>query len=227
MSDEASAHRDPRSDHLSVPRSARVWTWGPDEADDIWIVLHGYRQLAGRFIRRFEPLVASGVRVIAPEGLSRFYLDEAGGSHGPEARIGATWMTREDREAEIRDYVGYLDRVHRSYCVRPGASSVRVTVLGFSQGVHTASRWLSFGTPPLDRIVLWGARLPSDLDLASVADRWTRTEVVLVHGETDRFDSAAGRARDDALLHEIGVEGARYAHPQGHRIDAEVLRTLR
>jgi len=218
---------EPESDHLSVPRSARVWTWGPEGAGDVWVVLHGYRQLAGRFIRRFQPLVDAGVRVVAPEGLSRFYLDEAGGSHGPDARIGATWMTREDREAEIRDYIGYLDRVHETYCAGGGASAPRVTVLGFSQGVHTAARWLSFGAPRLDRIVLWGARLPWDLDLESVADRWTRTDVVLVHGESDRFDSEPGRVHDDARLEEIGVRGRRYAHLQGHRIDSEVLRTLR
>ena len=37
-----------------------------------------------------------------PEGLSRFYLDDPRKRHGPDAPIGASWMTREDREHEIR-----------------------------------------------------------------------------------------------------------------------------
>ena len=75
----------------------------------MWVVCHGYRQLARRFIREFQGIAGAERRIVAPEGLSRFYLDEEGGPHGPEARVGATWMTREDRIAEIDDYVAYLD----------------------------------------------------------------------------------------------------------------------
>ncbi len=48
-------------------------------------------------------------------------------------------MTKEDRENEIADYVDFLDAVFGEV-VTPGA---RVTVLGFSQGVATAARWLA------------------------------------------------------------------------------------
>ncbi|NIP78275.1 MAG: phospholipase, partial [Gemmatimonadetes bacterium] len=82
---------------------------------EVWFVLHGYGQLAERFVRRFDALpgVRDGMRaVVAPEALSRFYVEEeVTGPHGPESRVGATWMTRADREHEIRDYVEYLDRV--------------------------------------------------------------------------------------------------------------------
>ncbi len=215
----------PEATHLEVTRTARVWMWGPVKASDVWVVLHGYRQLAGRFLRRFEPLVSEGVRVLAPEGLSRFYLDEGGGSHGPDARIGATWMTREDREVEIVDYVRYLDRVHQAYC-RTGPAP-RITALGFSQGVHTLARWLSFGDATIHRAVFWGARLPSDLDLASVAHRWSEPEVILVHGEADPYDSAAGREQDDRMLAAAGIAARRCVHGEGHRIESGLLRTLR
>ncbi|MFW6202332.1 MAG: hypothetical protein ACOC8B_07130, partial [Gemmatimonadota bacterium] len=79
---------------------------------EIWFVCHGYRQLAGRFVRRFAPLDDGNRLIVAPEALSRFYLDDDGGPHGPDARIGATWMTRADRENEIRDYVDYLDTLY-------------------------------------------------------------------------------------------------------------------
>ncbi|MEZ4422546.1 MAG: hypothetical protein R3E98_04000 [Gemmatimonadota bacterium] len=215
---------EPSAAPLEVLRTARVWTWGPAEARDAWIVLHGYRQLAGRFLRRFAPLVDQGVRVVAPEGLSRFYLDDDGGPHGPEARIGATWMTREDRDAEIRDYVRYLDRVWQE---RLPAAVERVTVLGFSQGVHTAARWLSFGRGAPARLVLWGAGLPGDLDLDAVQPRWREVDVVLVHGASDPAHPQAGRARDDARLRGAGIAFRRLEHPGGHRIDADLLRTLR
>ncbi|MEZ4763957.1 MAG: hypothetical protein R3C26_12480 [Calditrichia bacterium] len=37
--------------------------------------------------------------------MSRFYLQSTNG------RIGATWMTREDRENEIADYLAYLNNL--------------------------------------------------------------------------------------------------------------------
>jgi dienelactone hydrolase len=79
--------------------------------------------------------------VVAPEALSRFYVDRGEPAAGTPARVGATWMTREDREAEIADYVRYLDRALDAAAGRPGAAAPALGVLGFSQGAATACRW--------------------------------------------------------------------------------------
>ncbi len=104
-----------RQGWIRVPRTARYRVLGdPERAAEVWFVLHGYGQLAERFVARFQALpgLAEGTRaVVAPEALSRFYLDVGGGEHGADSPVGATWMTREDREHEIRDYVEYLDRL--------------------------------------------------------------------------------------------------------------------
>lgn len=79
--------------HLEVARTARYWVIGEDVSNpaEVWFVLHGYKQLACRFLRRFEPL-ADGTRLlVAAEGLSRFYAEESPGRHGPGAVVGATW----------------------------------------------------------------------------------------------------------------------------------------
>lgn len=88
--------------HLTVERTARYWTLGEAEsAEEVWVVLHGYKQLARRFIRRFKPLDNGRRLIVAPEGLSRFYVSPSEGRHGVASVVGATWMTREDRRAEI------------------------------------------------------------------------------------------------------------------------------
>ncbi|MCA1790257.1 MAG: hypothetical protein LC667_10475, partial [Thioalkalivibrio sp.] len=69
-----------------MPRTARYRVLGdPASAREVWFVLHGYRQMAGRFIRRFGPLPGAGRSraVVAPEALSRFYIEEEVGPHGP------------------------------------------------------------------------------------------------------------------------------------------------
>src|SRR5690606_29110285 len=103
-----------REQHTTVPRTARYYTLGRagPELGQVWFVCHGYGQLAARFIRRFRGLDNGRRLIVAPEALSRFYVGDHGGPHGPESRVGATWMTREDRLREIDDYVRYLDLLH-------------------------------------------------------------------------------------------------------------------
>ena len=82
---------------IRVPRTARYHVLGdPATARMVWVLLHGYGQLARFFLNKFEGL-EDGLLIAAPEGLSRFYLD------AQHQRVGATWMTREDREHEIGD----------------------------------------------------------------------------------------------------------------------------
>ena len=62
--------------HLTVTKTARYWTLGDTTSSggDAWFVLHGYKQLARRFLKRFGS-IANGSRIIvAPEALSRFYV---------------------------------------------------------------------------------------------------------------------------------------------------------
>ena len=91
--------------HFTVPRTARYWTAGPPptEALGTLYVLHGYGQLAQFFVRKFQAAADSGWHVVAPEGGHRFYLK------GTSGRVGASWMTREDRLSDIDDYVAFLD----------------------------------------------------------------------------------------------------------------------
>ncbi len=202
--------------HLSVPRSARYVTLGNEAAPvEIWFVLHGYGQLAARFLRGFAPLDDGTRLIVAPEGLSRFYLDSGG-----SAKIGASWMTREDRLTEIADYVRYLDAL---YAAVGGATAQRVVVLGFSQGTATAARWLALGAARADRLILWGGEVPPDLDLDAARARWSRTAVLLVAGTTDRFITAKVLARDEARLreHNIGYRVERFEG--GHEVVREVL----
>ncbi|MFY7923741.1 MAG: esterase, partial [Gemmatimonas sp.] len=55
-------------------RTARYSVLGtePAEAQRVWFVLHGYGQLAPRFLRHFAGAVPPDTCVVAPEGLSRF-----------------------------------------------------------------------------------------------------------------------------------------------------------
>lgn len=212
-----------REHSLRVSRTARFAVCGdPETCAEAWFVLHGYRQLAGRFIQRFIglPGVSDGRRaVIAPEALNRFYIEpEPAGPHGPGSRVGATWMTRHDRDAEIRDYVDYLDRLRDHVA----GTARRLVVLGFSQGAETASRWAVLGGAPPDELILWGGGLAADLDEERAVPALARTAVTFVVGDADRW----ARERSGAglpLLERLGVQARRIGYPGGHRLEPEVL----
>jgi predicted esterase len=205
--------------HLSVPRTARFFTLGNEATPtELWFVLHGYGQLAARFIRHFEPLDDGSRLVVAPEGLSRFYIEA---NHAD--KIGASWMTQEDRLVEIADYVRYLDAV---YAAVGGATAPRVVVFGFSQGTATAARWLATGTARADRLILWGGEVPPDLDLAAARARWPETGVTLVAGNTDPFITAKVLARDEARLRENGIVYQVERFEGGHELVPDVVRRI-
>ena len=191
-----------RERHIRVARTARYYTLGPAGTSlrEVWLVCHGYRQLARRFLTRFADLDDGTRLIVAPEGLSRFYLHDPASGHGKEVPIGATWMTREDRENEITDYVGFLDgvldevldevpdEVPDELSTESGGTA-RLTVLGFSQGAHTVCRWVAAGEAAIERIILWGAYLPDDLDLNRGPERLGSAELILVRGLLDHFIS--------------------------------------
>ena len=219
--------------HLEVVRTARYWVLGEEVATprEVWIVLHGYRQLAGRFLNRFKPLADGTRRIVAPEALSRFYADLTPGRHGPGAQVGASWMTREDREHEIADHVRYLDRLADVLVPEsappagaPGPVLPRLVVLGFSQGVAAAARWTVLGRTRPARLILWGDFVPPDLDLAAAARAWRDTEVVLVRGRRDHVfaDPKAGEAEAERLR-AAGLEPRRVGYDGGHDTDPRVL----
>lgn len=215
---------------MQVRRTARIHTLGPTDpslAAEAWVVLHGYRQLAGRFLRRFRVLDEGARLIVAPEGLSRFYVERETSRHGPGSLVGASWMTREEREHEILDYVAYLDEVGDRF-LRPTRSGSRIplTVFGFSQGVATAVRWVTLGRHPCRRLVCWGDTLPPDLESDAFRARMEGVELILVRGEGDGTRRPDVEARQDAMLREAGIPFRTVTHPGGHRVEPDLVAEL-
>ena len=120
-------------------------------------VLHGYGQLAKYFIRKFIPATKLGYTVVAPEGQHHFYL------HGTSGRVGASWMTKENREQDIVNYIAYLDAIHAEFTGQKEWDEI--VVLGFSQGVATAFRWLAESNIKPSKFMICSGLTPPDVDL--------------------------------------------------------------
>jgi predicted esterase len=190
---------------------------------EVWFVCHGFGQLASHFVRHFAPL-DDGTRVIvAPEALSRFYLGETDGRGSRNARVGATWMTREDRLAEIADYVGYLDAIHDRVIAEVGDRAIRKVALGFSQGAATAARWVALGRSRVAELVLWAGALPPELGSAGDLRQLREVRLTVVLGTRDDFASAERLGEEETRLRELGLPFRVVRFDGGHQLDAATL----
>ena len=212
--------------HIKVSRTARYLILGTINSDirQLWLVCHGYRQLARRFLDRFQELDDGSRVIVAPEGLSRFYLEE-NGVRGLD-KIGATWMTREDRINEISDYVGYLDEVLENVQEELGGPPENLIVLGFSQGVHTACRWVIAGDMPVNKLICWGAYPPDDLDRERGPGRLTDSVLILVRGLSDRRIMEEDHHMQEERLSKMNIPFRTLTHPGGHDLDPDLLQNL-
>lgn len=190
----------------------------PRQIDDLWLLFHGYAQTAPEFFDAAGPLLdASGFDAIAPEGPSRFYARSGRGD------VVASWMTSVEREAEIAEYLRFFENLLTDIDIPPTS---RLHLLGFSQGVATALRFLAESTRTIASCILWSAGFRRD-ELENAADAIAETgRFYLVDGEADPLVEVdvIDRLADD--LRSLGAAVERRSHPGRHELDADLLRGL-
>lgn len=95
-------------------------------------------------------------------------------------------MTKDNREAEIEDYINYLNQLYKTILKENTTSDLKINVVGFSQGGHTASRWLANGKSKCDNIIIWSSPFPDDLDLKFLPKN---SAIFVLFGDDDKFVS--------------------------------------
>jgi predicted esterase len=211
--------------HITFSFKARFHTTGEinERTKHILFVLHGYGQLAQYFIRKFSSLENKDVVVIAPEGLSRFYLDPPDGAGRKTTRVGATWMTKENRLVDIENYIQYLDSIF-STIVKD--RSIPVSILGFSQGSATASRWILSKNIHFSRLILWAGILPPDMDFEIGGDVLKDKSVMMVYGKHDPFLTDARFTEMKILTEKLKTKVDVVTFEGGHDIEEQALLQL-
>ncbi len=184
--------------------------------EELWIVCHGYGQLASKFIDDFEVLKKSGRLIIAPEGLSRFYW---GGFTGP---VVSSWMTSGDRLDEIADYCDWLDSLYDEL-QSMFSPTIKITVLGFSQGTATVMRWLHAREPKINRLILWAGMTPEDISYLELNNYFSKMEKYFVYGTQDQFITPERLNWQAGFLKEQHLDFKVKNFDGKHRIDSEVL----
>jgi len=213
-----------QSHDLSFEFKARYYTLGElnSSTKSIWIALHGYGQLAAYFIKKFDALSNSNIYLIAPEALARFYVDPLQSTGRASDRVGASWMTKENRLVDIENYISYLNALYQHLDLPP---TIPLTVFGFSQGAATISRWIADGKIKLNRMILWSGMFPPDMDFVSAKEILKGKEIVFVYGKEDPF---LGDSRNtmETIWTKLEIHPQVIAFDGGHEIPEDVLKKL-
>lgn len=193
---------------------------------NVWFVLHGYGQLAQYFIQKFSLLASGETCVIAPEGLSHFYIEDMPTRmRTGNNRVGATWMTRENRLTDIENYCEYLTSVYKTELQH--YPDTHVTILGFSQGAATASRWALDNRINFNRLILWSGILPPDMNFKDGKAILSGKEFLVVYGTNDPFVTPDRMREMEELTLKLGIVPGYLTFNGGHDIDEKMLHQLR
>lgn len=193
---------------------------------EVWFVLHGYGQLATYFAKKFEAITERNCVVVAPEGLSRFYLEDVQHrASGLPSRVGASWMTREERLTDIQNYLIYLTAVY--HAVIPSDFAGKVSVLGFSQGAATAARWAISNQIRFERLILWAGIFPDDLNFEAARNVLASKQTVLVRGTSDPLITPERLAQSQKLIDQLRLVPEIRTFGGGHEIpESELLKLV-
>ncbi|MCB0479020.1 MAG: hypothetical protein KDC84_12705 [Crocinitomicaceae bacterium] len=199
---------------MIVQKTAKICTYGNPKAQRVWIVLHGYGQLAQFFIKKFKTLDETKNYVIAPEGLHRFYLQGTGG------RVGASWMTKEERQTDIQDYVNYLNQLRLEYQLDAYAE---IILVGFSQGAATSARWMEIGGFQPSIYMHWAGVFPPDLEFNPEQNAFSNSRNFYVVGNQDPYFSSEIVQSELSQFEDKGIAIEYISFEGEHTIDSQVL----
>lgn len=204
---------------IVVEKTAHYYSLGNiSTAKTLWFVLHGYGYNANYFIHKFDVLADEENLVIAPEGLSNFYVT------GVSGRVGASWMTKENREDEIQDYLNYLNSLYETILSQIDLTEVKVNIIGFSQGGATAARWVSDNKIKCANLILWASVFPDDMEFEVLK---TQTNSFLLYGDDDEYVTPERIEKQKATLEKANINCKLIEFKGKHDVPAEVLKEQR
>ena len=151
-----------------------------DNTENIWIVFHGYGQLSKYFIRRFDVLDSDKNYIIAPQGLSKFYVDE------DYKNVGASWLTKEDRGSDLLNQQKYLIKLMDELKLKIDFSKIKINFFGFSQGVSALTRLLMNYNMKVNNIIIWAGWVPDEFFNIN-KDILKNTNLFFVVGNEDKY----------------------------------------
>lgn len=154
---------------------------------NVWLVFHGMGYLSKYFARYFRELNTEENFVVIPQAPSKFYLGTK------YKHVGANWLTKENTVADTQNVLTYIDTVWNK---EKPETLPRFIVMGYSQGVSIAMRWLASRKIQCDTLVLHSGGIPKELDGEDFQYLSKNTKITYIYGDTDEYITEAKKTEE-------------------------------
>ncbi|SHJ04842.1 Predicted esterase [Arenibacter nanhaiticus] len=186
---------------------------------NVWIVFHGIGFLSKYFLNYFSQLPRDINYIIAPQAPSKYYLNNE------YKRVGASWLTKENRALETKNILSYLDNLYQSENI---PSHCKLIILGFSQGVSIASRWVAHSKIPCHQLCLYAGGIPAELkpeDFHFLKEH--STQIKIIYGDQDPLLSGQRLQQEKTKIDTLFQGKAQFiSFEGGHVINKDLINNL-
>ena len=181
----------------------------------VWIVFHGIGYLSRYFLKYFKDLPSEEHYIIAPQAPSKYYLNDS------YTHVGASWLTKENTMLELGNVLQFLDSIMEQESI---PENCRINILGFSQGVSIALRWVCRSRIKCNKLILYAGGMPDELKSEDTAFLRQNTEISIVFGKQDAFLTVERMVAEEEKIERLfGGQVRRVDFEGGHEMRPEVL----
>lgn len=187
------------------------------DTDYVWLLFHGFGQLADSFIKDFKNL-GENHYVIALQAPSKFYVKGF-------TQIGASWLTQQDLELEKENVLNYIQKVYQAEGLAD-RTDLKLNLLGFSQGVSVMTRFLAKYKISFHQLICWAGKFPKELqasDFNYLDQKSNQVKVLLVAGKEDPVAPPEQIKKELKRLASFFTKIETLSYTGGHKISADVI----
>ena len=141
----------------------------------VWFVCHGMGYLSRYFLKYFNELNKEENYIIAPQAPSKYYIT-------PKFYVGANWLTKDNTLKNNENIMQYFDAIFEAERI---AGRIKLIVLGYSQGVSVALRYLVKRQLKCHKLIIHSGGIPKELTSQNFA--YLDAQVTLTYGINDEY----------------------------------------
>ena len=185
---------------------------------NVWFVFHGLGYLSRYFLQYFKDLDASENFIVAPQAPSKYYQGEK------FKHVGASWLTKEETTMETANVLNYIDAVYKKEIEMNDA---KLIVMGYSQGVSIATRWLAAQKIQCDTLLLHSGGIPNELNEKSFEYLEKKAKIIYHYGNEDPYINKEKIETEKQKAENIFNNNLNFSVFNGkHEVDKKILSTL-
>ncbi|RKE95170.1 alpha/beta hydrolase [Ichthyenterobacterium magnum] len=183
---------------------------------NVWFVCHGMGYLSRYFLKYFVKLNTEENYIIAPQAQSKYYVP-------PKFKhVGASWLTKENTLKETENVLRNFDAIFETEQI---PEDINLIVLGYSQGVSVAMRYVAKRKLQCSQLVLHSGGIPKELNANDF--KFFKGKVSLIYGINDEYLNDERMEYETNRVNELFTNNVNIIPFEGtHEVNVKLVNSL-